>query len=46
MEGDWRKVVKRCKLPVTRRISTRGIMHSMMTVANIGMWYIGKLLRE
>ena len=34
---DWRKVVKVYKLLVIREISTRDVMHHMMTIVNFAV---------
>ena len=39
-EGNWMKVIKRCKFPVIRQVSTGDVMYNMMTVANTALWYI------
>ena len=43
---NWRKVVKRFKLPVIRKISTSDAMSNMMTIVNMVLRYVGKLLIE
>ena len=36
---DWMKVVKRCKLPVTRSITTKDIMYNMINIINTSVCY-------
>ena len=33
-KGNWRKVVKRYKLPLVKQISTSDVTRNMMTIAN------------
>ena len=40
------KVVKRHRLLVIRKISTKDVMYNIMTLVNSTVWYNGKLLRE
>ena len=44
--AKWVKVVKGDKIAVIRWISSGDVMHSMVTVDNITVLYIWKLLRE
>ena len=44
--AKWVKVVKGDKIAVIRWISSGDVMHSMVTVVNITVLYILKLLRE
>lgn len=37
---DWRKMVRRYKLPVTGYISTRGVTYNMTNMVNMAVCYI------
>ena len=39
-EGNWMKAVKRYKLPVIRKISTRNIMYHRINIINTAVCYI------
>jgi len=43
--GNWKNVIKRYRLPVVRKISTRNVMYSLMRTATPAVWYMG-VLRE
>ena len=43
VKGSWRKEIKRYKPPIIRDINTKDAMYYMITIANVDVWYTGKL---
>jgi len=44
--GNWRKVVKRYKLPVIREIGTREVMYNLMTTAKTAVMIHKEVVRR
>ena len=44
--GNWMKMVKRYKLPVTGNISTRDVIYNLINIIHTAACYIWKLLRD